>query len=105
MKESYIYILSNKNRTVFYTGVTANLVNRIQWHMKEMGSAFCYKYNVNELIYYEMFIDIRDAIKRETEIKGWRREKKLALIRKRNPEMKNLLEKGKQIPPSLRDDG
>ena len=95
MNESYIYILSNKKRTVFYTGVTADLSDRMQWHLKGEGSAFCYKYNVDELIYYELFIDIRNAIQREKEIKRWRREKKLALIRKNNPEMKDLLKKGK----------
>jgi putative endonuclease len=70
----------------------------MQQHRVGKGSVFCKRYNVNELIYYELFLDIRDAIKREKEIKGWRREKKLALIKSRNPEMKNLIEKG----PSLR---
>jgi putative endonuclease len=93
MKESYIYILSNKNRTVFYTGVTGHLADRMKSHQEGIGSEFCRKYNVKELVYYELFLDINDAIHREKEIKGWRREKKLALIRKRNPEMKNLLEK------------
>jgi len=94
MKESYIYILSNKNRTVIYTGVTANLVDRMSWHQAGKGSKFCRKYNVNELLYYELFIDIRDAIRREKEIKGWRREKKIALIQSKNPHLKNLLERG-----------
>jgi putative endonuclease len=95
MKESYIYILSNKNRTVLYTGVTSDLSKRVEKHMEGKGSVFCKKYNVKELIYYELFTDIRDAIRREKEIKGWIRDKKLALIKSRNPEMKNLLEKGK----------
>jgi len=94
MKESYIYILSNKNRTVLYTGVTGNLALRIKSHLEGKGSDFCKKYNVTDLIYYELFIDIRNAIKREKEIKGWRRDKKLALIKRRNPELKNLLKKG-----------
>jgi len=94
MKTSYTYILSNGNRTVFYTGVTADLTRRMQEHRKGKGSVFCSTYNVNELIYYEIFIDILDAIRREKEIKGWRREKKLALIRSRNPELKDLLKKG-----------
>ena len=93
MKESYIYILSNKNRTVFYTGVTGNLTNRMSRHIEGKGSKFCKKYNVRELIYFETFIDIRDAISREKEIKGWRREKKLALIKRRNPDLTNLLDK------------
>jgi putative endonuclease len=62
-------------------------------HKEGKGSVFCSKYNVRELIYYELFTDIRDAIRREKEIKGWRREKKLALILKRNPGMKDLLAK------------
>ena len=95
MKESFIYIISNKNRTVFYTGVTANLSARMKAHQEGSGSVFCRIYNVRELIYYERFMDIREAIRREKEIKGWRREKKLNLIMSRNPEMKNLLEKRK----------
>jgi putative endonuclease len=94
MKESYIYILSNINRTVFYTGVTANLVNRMKWHLKGMGSSFCSKYNVNELIYYELFMDIREAIKREKEIKGWRREKKVSTDQKQEPGNEEFIEEG-----------
>ena len=96
MNESYIYILSNKNRTIFYTGITGNLVSRMKSHLEGKGSDFCRKYNIRELIYYELFIDIREAIKREKEIKGWRRAKKLALIQKRNPELQNLLLKDKR---------
>ncbi|HOW26566.1 MAG TPA: GIY-YIG nuclease family protein [Bacteroidales bacterium] len=94
MKESYIYILSNKNRSVFYTGVTADFSTRMRSHLEGNGSIFCKKYNVNELIYYELFMNITDAIQREKEIKGWRREKKLDLIKRRNPELKNLLKRG-----------
>ena len=93
MKESYIYILSNKNRTVYYTGVTGNLTQRMKFHQQGKGSKFCGKYSINELIYYELFDDIRVAIRREKEIKGWRREKKLALVKSKNPEMRNLLTK------------
>ncbi len=67
----------------------------MEYHRKGTGSVFCKKYNVRELIYYELFIDINDAIKREKEIKGWRREKKIDLIRKKNPDMKDIL--GKQF--------
>ncbi|HNS18237.1 MAG TPA: GIY-YIG nuclease family protein [Bacteroidales bacterium] len=100
MKESYIYILTNKNRTVFYTGVTANLSARMSSHLEGNGSVFCKKYNIRELIYYELFMDITDAIRREKEIKGWSREKKLNLVKKRNPELRDLLERGKG--PSVR---
>jgi putative endonuclease len=91
MKTSYIYILSNKNRTVYYTGVTANLTKRIEEHRSGTKSKFCKAYNVKELLYYEQFTDINDAIRREKEIKGWRRDKKLALIKRKNPEVRNLL--------------
>ena len=103
MNESFIYILSNKNRTVFYTGVTGNLTLRMKSHIQGKGSVFCKKYNIKELIYYEFFIDIREAIKREKEIKGWREEKKLALIQQRNPELKNLLLKDKMSNSSFFD--
>jgi putative endonuclease len=93
MKESYIYILSNKNRTVFYTGITGDLSKRMEFHLDGRGSEFCRKYNVRELLYYEIFMNINEAIRREKEIKGWRREKKIALILSKNPDLRNLLEK------------
>jgi putative endonuclease len=93
MKTSYVYILTNKNRTVFYTGVTGDLVKRMSYHRAGTGSQFCAKYNVKILVYYEIHIDIRDAIKRETQIKRWNRQWKIDLIKSRNPELKDLLEK------------
>ena len=57
------------------------------------GSKFCAKYNVNILVYYEIHLDIRDAIKRETQIKRWNRQWKIDLIKSRNPELRDLLEK------------
>jgi putative endonuclease len=93
MKTSYVYILTNKNRTVFYTGVTADLVNRMSYHRVGKGSKFCAKYNVNVLVYYEIHLDIREAIKRETQIKRWNRQWKIDLIQTRNPELRDLLAK------------
>ena len=93
MKYSYVYILSNDNRTVFYTGVTADLSRRISEHRSGKGSVFCKKYYVKTLIYYELFIDIRQAIAREKQIKEWKREWKINLIKSRNPEMEDLLKK------------
>jgi putative endonuclease len=93
MKTSYVYIISNKNRTVFYTGVTANLSERMARHRAGKGSEFCARYNVNTLVWYETFIDIRDAIKREKQIKHWKRQWKMELITAKNPEMKDLLAK------------
>jgi putative endonuclease len=93
MKTSYVYIITNKNRTVFYTGVTANLTDRMLRHREGKGSKFCAKYNVNTLIWFETHMDIRDAIRRETQIKRWNRQWKIDLIRSKNPEMKDLLAK------------
>ena len=94
MKQSCIYILSNHNRTVFYIGVTADLSRRIMQHRlgTKTASQFCKRYNVNVLVYYEVFGDIRQAIKREKQLKNWKREWKISLIQKKNPEMKDLME-------------
>jgi putative endonuclease len=94
MKTSYVYLLTNKNRTVFYTGVTADLVKRMSYHKAGKGSGFCAKYNVTILVYYEIHIDIREAIQRETQIKRWHRQWKIDLIKSKNPKLKDLLEKG-----------
>ncbi len=91
MKRSYVYILTNSRRTVLYIGVTANLENRMKYHKDGAGSKFCRKYNVNILIYYEVFPDIREAIYREKILKKWHRAWKLELIRKKNPEIKEFL--------------
>ena len=93
MKTSYVYIITNKNRTVFYTGVTANLTERMIRHREGKGSKFCAKYNVNTLIWYETHMDIRDAIRRETQIERWNRQWKIDMIRAKNPEMRDLLAK------------
>ena len=90
MKTSFVYILTNRHQTVFYIGVTADLEKRMRYHREGKGSEFCCKYNVNSLVYYEVFSDIREAIRRETVLTRWKRDWKIALIRKRNPEMREL---------------
>lgn len=90
MKKSYIYIVSNKNRTTLYIGVTSNLTNRINSHSEGEGSDFTKRYNLTDLIYYEEFDDIRSAIVREKRLKNWRREWKFNLIREMNPDLKTL---------------
>ena len=65
MKESYIYIISNKNRTVLYIGVTSNLIKRIESHKRAVGSMFTKKYNLTVLLYFETYSSIKEAIKRE----------------------------------------
>ena len=90
----YVYILTNKNRSVLYTGVTNNLHKRLKQHEdKTNQNSFTAKYNAHYLIYYEKFSWIHQAIEREKEIKNYSRAKKLELIRQVNPnlEFKNHL--------------
>jgi putative endonuclease len=90
MKNYYIYIITNYNNTVLYTGVTNNLERRIQEHKNKIILGFSSKYNLNKIVYYEQFSDIEDAISREKQIKGGSREKKIVLINNMNPEWKDL---------------
>ena len=88
---NYVYILSNQNHSVLYTGVTNNLERRLYEHRNEISNGFSKRYHLNELIYYEAFEHIRDAIQREKELKGWSRKKKIALIESMNPHWDNLI--------------
>lgn len=90
MKSSFVYILTNTFRTTFYIGVTANLTNRITNHQNNIGSIFTKKYNLKDLIYFEEFSDINQAIAREKQLKNWKREWKLNLIRQKNPKLESL---------------
>ena len=90
--DSYIYILTSKNNTVLYTGVTGDLKKRMQEHLTEKyTNSFAAKYKLHKLVYYEVYTDIRNAILREKQIKSWRREKKIKLIETKNPEWKDLI--------------
>lgn len=87
----YVYILTNKNRTVLYTGVTNNLKLRLYQHENKLKpTSFTARYNVFYLVYYERFSWIQMAIQREKEIKNLSREKKLYLIREFNPNLEFL---------------
>ena len=91
----FVYILTNKNKTVLYTGVTNELKNRLFWHeedSKNRKTHFTGKYNVFYLLYYERFQDVEQAIAREKQIKGGSRAKKIAMINKFNPEWTDLYE-------------
>ncbi len=87
---SYIYITSNVKNTTIYIGVTSDLVKRIYQHKSGAVDGFTKKYKVDKLVYYEIFDDIRDAIEREKQLKGWSRKKKNKLIEKQNPEWRDL---------------
>jgi putative endonuclease len=88
-KNYYIYILTNKSNTL-YIGITNNLYRRLYEHKNKLVSGFTKKYNINKLIYYEVFDDPESAITREKEIKGWIRKKKIQLIKKVNSNFKEL---------------
>ena len=83
MKNYYVYILSNEARTL-YIGVTNNLERRMYEHKNKLICGFTKRYNLTKLIYYEATTDIRDAIYREKQLKGWLRSKKIALIEESN---------------------
>ena len=92
-KNGYVYILTNKRHNVLYIGVTNNLVKRIYEHKEKFVEGFTKKYNVDSLVYYEVYEgneSIVEAIKREKQIKGWLRRKKVALIEERNPKWEDL---------------
>ena len=86
----YIYIITNKSKTVLYIGLTNNMRARLYEHRTGFNNGFASRYKVKNLLYYEKFTWIQDAIAREKEIKKWRREKKEALIKTINPEMRFL---------------
>jgi len=89
-KQGYVYILANAHNKVLYTGVTSNLVKRMYEHKNKQVEGFTRKYNVNKLVYFEVFEDIVNAITREKQIKGWLRSKKIALIETKNPAWNDL---------------
>ena len=82
----YVYILTNKNKNVLYTGMTNDLIRRVYEHRQHVDkNSFTSKYNVTNLVYFEETSDVRAAIQREKQIKSWSRAKKTALIMERNP--------------------
>jgi putative endonuclease len=92
MRTFYVYILSN-SADVLYIGVTGNLEGRFWEHTEERStssSKFCLRYNLDKLVFYEDYPTAREAIAREKQLKGWRREKKIALIEAMNPGWKDL---------------
>ncbi len=98
----YVYILTTAHNTVLYTGVTNDLERRCSEHKKKLIKGFTQKYNVDKLVYFEIFDMIEDAIAREKQIKGYSRTKKYAMINQFNNEWRELHYKGKIKNP---DDG
>ena len=92
MNNYFVYILASKKNGTIYTGVTSDLIKRVYQHKSGLIKGFTEKYNVKLLVYYEIHGDIREAIKREKNIKAWKRKWKLELIEKMNPQWLDLYE-------------
>lgn len=86
----WVYILTNKSSKVLYTGVTNDLLRRMNEHKSRLVPGFTKKYNVDKLIFYQSFNNPTEAITAEKKIKGWIRTKKINLINTKNPEFKDL---------------
>src|SRR6266849_3907748 len=89
MKQYYVYIMTNKSRTL-YTGVTNDLKRRVYEHKQKLVPGFTNKYHITRLVYFEETSDVRSAIEREKQFKGWLRAKKIALIESVNPKWADL---------------
>jgi putative endonuclease len=86
----YVYIMQSSSRRALYIGVCSNLERRVFQHQNEVHEGFTSKYQAWRLVYFERFGDIRSAIDREKQLKGWRRDKKIALIGNANPKWNDL---------------
>ena len=92
MRDYYVYILTNKTNKLLYIGVTNNLQRRIYEHKNKLVDGFTKDYQIDKLVYFETCHSAEDAIKREKQLKGWKREKKIALIEQMNRYWKDLEE-------------
>jgi putative endonuclease len=90
MKQSFVYIISNKNRTVLYIGVTNDLERRIAEHKGAKTKGFSKRYNCTDLLYYEDFYDIVQAIAREKQLKNWHSDWKWNLVKSENTDLIDL---------------
>ena len=90
MKNGYVYILTNKENGTLYVGVTSDLIKRIWQHKNKFVEGFSKKYDLNKLVYYEVFNDIENAITREKQLKNWHRQWKINLINQQNPNWADL---------------
>ena len=87
----YVYILANNTNVTIYTGVTRDLIRRVYEHKHDADpKSFTAQYKVHKLVYFEQTPDVRSALEREKQLKGWRRSKKNALVASMNPEWKDM---------------
>jgi len=90
MKQYYVYILASQKNGTLYVGVTSNLTKRVYEHKHNFIDGFTKKYNVHDLVYYEHYCGVEEAILREKQIKKWNRKWKLRLIEEKNPAWSDL---------------
>jgi putative endonuclease len=91
-KDPFVYILASKRDGILYIGVTSELFERIGAHKQDLNEGFTKKYTVHTLVYYEWHATMDDAIKREGQIKHWKRAWKVRLIESMNPEWTDLFD-------------
>lgn len=91
-KDYFVYILASRRNGALYIGMTSDLSGRVWEHKNNVVSSHTEKYNIHNLVYFETFGDVRDAIDRERKLKKWRREWKIALIEKDNSDWRDLYE-------------
>ena len=89
-KQYFIYIVTNKNHSVLYAGVTNDLKRRVYEHKNKLADGFTKKYNIDKLVFYEIYNDVNEAILREKQIKGGSRAKKVKLIEEMNNQWRDL---------------
>ncbi len=92
MGQYFVYMLASKRNGTLYIGVTHNLLKRVHQHKNDVTEGFTQKYNVHSLVYYEVFNRIQDAITREKRMKKWKRQWKMELIERSNPEWEDLFD-------------
>ena len=90
MKQYYVYIIASQKNGTIYIGITNDLIRRIYEHKNELVDGFTKKYKIKNLVYYEIFENIENAILREKQLKVWTRKKKLSLFEKQNPNWEDL---------------
>jgi putative endonuclease len=92
MRQYYVYIMTNKNHTVFYVGMTNNLVRRVYEHKEKLFEGFTERYHLSKLVYYDVAAMVEAAITREKQLKGGSRQDKVDLIKQMNPRWLDLYE-------------
>ena len=92
MKQYCVYLLSNKNKTVIYTGMTSNLIKRLYQHKTKRYKGFTSRYNCDRLVYYEVYTEVQLAIQRKKQLKAGNRKRKEQLINQENPNWDDLSE-------------